>query len=171
MTAGDQVPVTPFDEVVGNAGAANPEQKVALLPGKPLNVVVGAGVTVTFKVAVVAHCDADGVNVYVPLVVLLIVAGLQVPVKPSIEVAGNAGGGVPAQIGAIGLNVGLVFCTTLTLMLTGVAETHCPAFGTKVLVLVPGVAVLIVAGFHVPVIPLVEAGKAGATAFWHNVAG
>jgi hypothetical protein len=34
---------------------------------------------------------------------------------------------------------------------------------------VPTVEVLITAGFHVPVIPLLEvAGKAGAVAFWHN---
>ena len=38
--------------------------------------------------------------------------------------------------------------------------------GVKVYVLVPAAAVLIVAGFHVPVIPLVEvAGRAGATEF------
>ena len=35
--------------------------------------------------------------------------------------------------------------------------------------MVPTVAVLMVAGFQVPVIPLVEvAGKTGATLFWHS---
>lgn len=102
---------------------------------------------------------------------MLIVAGLQVPAKPSMEVAGSAGGVVPAQNGAMGLNVGTTFCTTFTVMVTGVAETHCPAVGTNVLVLVPSVAVLIVAGFQVPEMPLVDVGKAGAVAFWQSVAG
>jgi len=39
------------------------------------------------------HCPTDGVNVYVvvPATVVLIDAGLQVPVTPSREVAGNNG--------------------------------------------------------------------------------
>ena len=46
---------------------------------------------------------------------------------------------------------------------------HCPAVGVKVYVLVPAVAVLIVAGLHVPVIPLVDvAGRAGAVLFRHS---
>ena len=44
---------------------------------------------------------------------------------------------------------------------------HWPAPGVKVYNVVPGVLVLMVAGFHVPVIPLVEAdGSAGAVEFW-----
>jgi hypothetical protein len=43
---------------------------------------------------------------------------------------------------------------------------HWPAAGVKVYVVVPAVAVLMVAGFHVPVIPFVEVvGSAGAAAF------
>jgi hypothetical protein len=51
-----------------------------------------------------------------------------------------------------------------------VAEApHWPAVGVKVYVLVPTVAVFIVAGLHVPVTPLVEVvGKAGAVEFWHK---
>ena len=46
---------------------------------------------------------------------------------------------------------------------------HCPAAGVKVYVVVPGVAVLIVAGLHVPVIPLVEVmGKVGGAEFWQR---
>jgi len=104
--------------------------------------------------------------------VLLIVAGLQVPEKPSIEVAGRAGAVVLAHNGAIGLNVGATFWTTFTLTVTGVADTHCPAFGVKVLVFVPVVAVLIVAGFHDPVMPFDDVvGKTGAAEFWQSVAG
>jgi hypothetical protein len=45
------------------------------------------------NVAVVAHCPADGVNVYVvvPAVVVLIVDGLHVPVIPFVEVVGSVG--------------------------------------------------------------------------------
>lgn len=48
-----------------------------------------------------------------------------------------------------------------------VVEAHCPVFGVKVKVNVPGVDVLIVAGFHVPEIPLVDVvGNTGAVLFW-----
>jgi hypothetical protein len=47
-----------------------------------------------------------------------------------------------------------------------VEAPHCPAVGVKVYVVEPTVAVFIVAGFHVPVTPLVEVvGKAGAVEF------
>jgi hypothetical protein len=42
------------------------------------------------SVVVVAHRPAVGVNVYVVVVVLLI-AGLQVPLMPLVDVVGNAG--------------------------------------------------------------------------------
>lgn len=175
IAAGDHVPGTAgvFDELFGNGCTGEPEQMVKVPPGKALNVVVGAGVTVTLSVAVVAHNVALGVNVYVAVpAVLLIVEGLHVPANPSLEVAGNVGGVVPAQKGAIAVNVGVTFCTTLTLTVTGVAETHCPALGVNVLIFVPVVAVLIEAGLHVPVTPFDDVvGKTGATAFWHNVAG
>jgi hypothetical protein len=75
--AGLHVPEMPFVEVVGKTGAALPLQKagIAVKAG-----IVPAAVTVTVKVAGVAHCPVFGVNVYVPVLVLLTVAGLQVPV-------------------------------------------------------------------------------------------
>ena len=57
--AGDQVPVIPLLEVVGNGVNAAPEQ----IDATGLNVGVTFGVTVTVKVVVVAHCPAVGVNV------------------------------------------------------------------------------------------------------------
>ena len=45
-TAGLQVPVIPFDEVVGNAGTASPSQIVALVPKENEGVVTGFTVTV-----------------------------------------------------------------------------------------------------------------------------
>jgi len=52
------------------------------------------------------HCPPAGVKVYVPVAVLLTVAGLHVPVTPFVEVVGNMGAVVPAQNGGMAGNVG-----------------------------------------------------------------
>ena len=57
--AGDQEPVMPLVEVVGNADKAAPEQ----IGATALNVGVIFGLTVIVSVVVVAHCPAVGVNV------------------------------------------------------------------------------------------------------------
>ena len=57
-------------------------------------------------------------------------AGLQVPVKLLLEVADKAGAVSLAQIGAIALNVGIIFGLTVTVKVVVVA--HCPASGVKV---------------------------------------
>jgi hypothetical protein len=57
--AGDQVPVIPLLEVVGNGAKTAPEQIAATAA----NVGVTFGVTVMISVVVVAHCPAVGVNV------------------------------------------------------------------------------------------------------------
>ena len=125
-TAGDHVPVIPLSEVVGNTGAAVPEQ-IDVMAAK---VGVTSGVTVTSIVVVVAHCPASGVNVYVPLVVLLTTAGDQVPVMPLSEVVGNTGAAVPEQIGAITAKVGVTAGVTVTSSVVVVA--HWPASGVNV---------------------------------------
>ncbi len=61
ITAGFHVPVIPFADVVGKAGAAAPSQMVNEFP--KLNVGVRFGFTVTVNVAWLAHCPAFGVNV------------------------------------------------------------------------------------------------------------
>jgi hypothetical protein len=61
---GLHVPVTPFEDVVGNAGTPEPAQIVSEVP-KP-NTGVTFGFTVTVNVVGVAHCPAVGVNVYEP---------------------------------------------------------------------------------------------------------
>jgi len=55
---------------------------------------------------VVAHCPAEGVKVYVVVVVLLI-EGDQLPVMPLVEVVGNAGTLAPLQYGPTAANVGV----------------------------------------------------------------
>jgi hypothetical protein len=47
-----------------------------------------------FNVTVLAHCPPDCVKIWVdvPTVEVLIVAGLQVPVMPFVDVVGNTGG-------------------------------------------------------------------------------
>ena len=62
------------------------------------------------------------------------------------------------------VNVGVTCDVTTMDMVVEIAPY--PGFGVKVYTVVPGVDVLIVAGFHVPVILLVEVtGSAGGVAF------
>jgi hypothetical protein len=57
--AGDQVPVIPLVDVVGNAVSVAPAQ----IGATAVNVGVMFGLTTIVNVAVVAHCPAVGVNV------------------------------------------------------------------------------------------------------------
>lgn len=99
---GLHVPLIPLFDVVGNVGAVAPLQILAGM----LNVGVVRGVTVILIVTGKPHCPAAGVNVYVPLAVLLTVAGLHVPVIPLFDVAGSTGAVVPAQNAGIAVNEG-----------------------------------------------------------------
>jgi len=58
FNAGDQVPVIPLSDVVGNADNVPPEQ----IGATALNVGVTLLLTVIVKDAVVAHCPTVGVN-------------------------------------------------------------------------------------------------------------
>jgi hypothetical protein len=146
FNAGDQVPVMPLLEVVGNAERLAPEQ----IGATAVNVGVTVGLTVIVTVAVVAHCPASGVKVYV-VVVVLSNAGDQVPVIPLLDVVGNADKLAPEQIGALAVNVGVIFGLTVIVNVAVVA--HRPAVGVKVYVVV---SVLFNAGDQVPVIPLFD---------------
>ena len=65
------------------------------------------------------------------------------------------------------MNVG-ISCDVMVISIV-VTLAHWPVFGVKVYVVVPVADVLIVAGDHVPVIPLVDVvGKIGAVAFWQS---
>ena len=57
--AGDQVPVIPLSDVVGNADNVPPEQ----IGATALNVGITLLLTVIVNDAVVAHCPTVGVNV------------------------------------------------------------------------------------------------------------
>jgi hypothetical protein len=103
------------------------------------------------------------VYIVVPAVAVLI-AGFQLPVMFSIDVAGKTGAAEFWHKGPMGANVGVTCVATVTLKVAVVP--HCPASGVKVYTVVPTVAVLIVAGFQVPVIFSIEVdGSVGATAF------
>jgi hypothetical protein len=117
--------VKPLLEVVGNALNVPPEQ----IGATALNVGVTFGLTVMVNVAVVAHCPAVGVKVYVVVVVLLS-AGAQAPVIPLVEVVGSGVKVAPEQIGATALKVGVIF--GLTVIVNVVVVAHCPAVGVKV---------------------------------------
>ena len=84
-------------------------------------------------VAVVAHCPAVGVNVYiiVPAAAVLM-AAFQVPVIAGmlVELVGKTGGAAFWHKGPIAANVGTICAVTVMLMVAVVA--HCPAVGVKV---------------------------------------
>jgi hypothetical protein len=84
LNAGAQVPLMLFSEVVGNV--TTPPLQI-VVSGLTIAVAPGA-FTLTVIVAVVAHNPAVGVNVYV-VVVVLFIAGLQVPVTAFVEVVGK----------------------------------------------------------------------------------
>jgi hypothetical protein len=129
INAGDQVPVIPLIDVAGNTGAAVPEQigaivaKVGVTPGI---------IVISSVVTAVAHCPAAGVKVYVvvPVIVVLIVAGLQVPLIPLLDVAGNAGATEFTQSGPMIVNTGEI-CASITILIVAVLA-HWPADGVKV---------------------------------------
>jgi hypothetical protein len=90
----------------------------------------------------------------VPATSLLTVAGVQVPLIPSDDVAGKTGTDSPAQIVCVlpKLNVGFTFAFTVTWIVVGTAQR----LATGVNVYAPGTWLLIVAGLHVPGIPFEE---------------
>ena len=117
FNAGDQVPVNPLLDVVGSAVRVAPEQ----IGATAVNVGVIFGFTVIVNVAVVAHCPAVGVNVYV-VVAVLFSAGAHVPVNPLLEVVGSAVSVAPEQIGATAVNVGVMFGLTVMVNVAVVAH-------------------------------------------------
>jgi hypothetical protein len=154
-SAGLQVPVIPLVDVVGRAESVAPEQMAAT----GLKVGVVLLFTLIVKLAVVAHCPASGVKVYV-VVAVLSSAGLQVPVIPLVDVVGRAESVASEQMAATGLKVGTVLSPTVIVSVAVVA--HWPASGVKVYVVV---AVLSSAGLQVPVMPLVDVvGRAESVA-------
>jgi hypothetical protein len=83
------------------------------------------GVTVISIVTdAVAHCPAFGVKVYVvvPAVVVLIAAGLQVPVMPLFDVAGKAGAVAFTQSGPICVTTGVICRSTVMVIVVVLAH-------------------------------------------------
>ena len=130
IVAGLHVPVMPFKEVAGRAGAVEPAQMFSALP--KLNDGVTLGLTVTTKLTGNAHMPAVGVKVYVPLLLLSTVAGLHVPVMPLVEVFGKAGTTPPSQMVSEVPNVndGVTFGVMVTVNVAVVA--HWLAAGVNV---------------------------------------
>ena len=115
--AGDHVPAMPLFEVVGSGDKVAPEQ----IGATAINVGVTLGLTVIVIVAVVAHCPAVGVKVYV-VVVVLSKAGDQVPVMPLLDVIGNGDKVAPEQMGATAVNVGVTVGLTVIVKVAVVAH-------------------------------------------------
>ena len=65
------------------------------------------------------------------------------------------------------MNTGAIDAVTVISIVAG--DPHWPAAGVNVYVIVPAAAVLIVAGAHVPEIPLLEvSGRAGGVDPWQS---
>ena len=115
----------PLFDVVGSAPKAAPEQIAATA----VKVGVIFGLTVIVSVVVVAQSPAVGVKVYV-VVVVLFIAGAQVPVMPLLDVVGSAPNAAPEQIAATAVKVGVML--GLTVIVSVVVVAHWPAVGVKV---------------------------------------
>jgi hypothetical protein len=104
--------------------------------------------------------------VLVPIAVVLIVAGLHVPVKPLLDTFGKLGAVLFWQSGSTCVNVGV---TWPLITISIVATLAQGSDGVNVYVLVPIAVVLIVAGLHAPANPLPDiVGSAGAVLFWQR---
>jgi len=98
-------------DVVGSADNVAPEQ----IGDTCVNVGVTLGFTTMVIVAVVAHCPAVGVNVYV-VVVVLFSAGFHAPVILLFDVVGRAANVAPEQIGVTCVKVGTIAPVTVTIL-------------------------------------------------------
>jgi hypothetical protein len=125
LGAGDHVPVIPLVDVVGKVGNGVLIQIGAIA----VKVGVTGAVIGTDKVAVLAHCPAFGVNVYV-VVAALLNAGDHVPLIPLVDVDGNGLVVVPAHKGVIAAKVGVVLGVITICNVVVVA--HWLAFGVNV---------------------------------------
>jgi acetyl-CoA carboxylase carboxyltransferase component len=100
----------------------------------------------------------------VPVAEVLINAGVQVPVMPLLDIAGNTGAVEFKQSGPMAVKTGVI-CTSMVIFNVAVVA-HWPAVGVKVYVVVPTTVVLMVEGDQVPLMPLTDVnGNAGAVEF------
>ena len=108
--AGDQVPVTPLEEVVGKGFNTSPSQ-IGGIGGLKTAIV---GFTIICTILDKAHCPIFevGVKVYVPLFILLTIVGFHVPTIPLLERFDKTGGVEPEQIDAGNVKVGVTLFTT-----------------------------------------------------------
>jgi hypothetical protein len=63
------------------------------------------------------------------VVIILLIAGDQIPVIPLLEIIGKGANVAPEQIGATVVNIGRIFGLTIMVRLTG--TEHCPVVGVK----------------------------------------
>jgi hypothetical protein len=128
ITEGFHVPAIALVEFTGNGGATEfwHNGPIAVNTG-----VSGSVINISIVVAT-AHWPAFGVNVYVvvPVVLVLIVAGFQVPEIPFVEFKGSEGAAAFWHKGPIAEKAG-VDCP-LIVTSNVVVEAHCPAFGVNV---------------------------------------
>ena len=89
----------------------------------------GTGLTGQVKEDGTAHCPASGINAYV-VVAVLFNDGDQVPVMPSLDMAGSTASVSPKHNGPAAGKPGVIFCFTVIVNVVGFA--HRPAVGVNV---------------------------------------
>jgi hypothetical protein len=144
LMAGTHVPVIPLFDVVGNVKVPPTH-----IPEIWVNTGITGWLTVTVIIAVVAHTPAEGVKVYV-VVLLVLITGDHAPVIALLDVVGKEKF-PPTHIGATWVKEGVIGWFTVTVMV--VVFAHWPEAGVNVYVVV---VKLLIAGLHVPLIPLFE---------------
>ena len=123
----------------------------------------------TVIVMVEAHCPSSGVNVYclLPVDIVFMVDGSQIPRMPFDDVCGRTGGVLPWHSGPIWSNVGVMLFVISTVIVT--EEAHCPSSGVNVYCRLPVDEVLMVDGSQVPRMPLLDiSGRSGGVLPWHS---
>ena len=116
ITAGIQIPVIPFNDILGSGSGVSPTQ----YSSSSAKSGVCESETSTESTKGEAHCPASGVKVYavVPDEDVLITAGLHEPVTPLSEIPGNISGASPTQYSSSRTKSGAINGFTVTNMLT-----------------------------------------------------
>jgi hypothetical protein len=115
--AGDQEPVMLLLDIIGKGDKTVPAQ----IGATTVNVGIIIGFTVIVNLYELAHCPIFGVNVY-SVVATLFKAGDQVPSMLLFDFIGKGDKTVPAQIGAMRVNVGIIIGFTVIVNLVVVAH-------------------------------------------------
>ena len=130
VIGGSHVPVIPLSEVSGKTGGVLYWQSGPIVSNTGM---IPVTMVIDMIVSTPHWAGSSGLKVKekVPVLLVLIVSGTQVPVIPSREAPGKAGGMLNWHSGPIGLNCGVI-CVTIAISML-VTTPHWPgSSGVKV---------------------------------------